>query len=185
MGLLVNHAQPKCLVRAPQGAGEAKHPPSINGIQILPRTCWKFQSLKGCVRACLLPYTHGCYYFGAEYPTKDYHMVVGGSNLPPPKKNSTALSSVQSCWHPDMDSRRSRQRLPSKSGHPPNTSLWVSLHEETQVVEEKLEMELQDKRMIGSFMGPVFLAYVISPLGLRAKKVPGKFWVIHDLSVPI
>ncbi len=85
MGLLVNHAQPKCLVRAPQGAGEAKHPPSINGIQILPRTCWKFQSLKGCVRACLLPYTHGCYYFGAEYPTKDYHMVVGGSNLPPPK----------------------------------------------------------------------------------------------------
>ncbi len=31
-------------------------------------------------------------------------------------------------------------------------------------------------------MGPVFLAYVISPLCLWAKKATGKFRVTHDLS---
>ncbi len=38
-------------------------------------------------------------------------------------------------------------------------------------VEAKLEKELLAKRMIGPFLGPVFPAYVISPLGLRKKKV--------------
>ncbi len=33
-------------------------------------------------------------------------------------------------------------------------------------VEEKSEKELKAKRMIGPFMGPVFPAYVIFPLGL-------------------
>ncbi len=36
--------------------------------------------------------------------------------------------------------------------------------------------------MIEPFMGPVFLAYVISPLDLLAKKALGKFRVIHHLS---
>ncbi len=48
----------------------------------------------------------------------------------------------------------------------------------------KLEKELSAKRMIGLFLGPVFPSYVISPLGLRNKKVPCKFRVIHDLSAP-
>ncbi len=38
--------------------------------------------------------------------------------------------------------------------------------------------------MKGNFVGPVFPAYVISPLGLHVKKVPGRFRVIHDLSGP-
>ncbi len=53
-----------------------------------------------------------------------------------------------------------------------------------EAVDAKLEKELLAKRMIGPFLGPVFPAYVISPLGLRKKKVPGKFRVIHDLSAP-
>ncbi len=53
-----------------------------------------------------------------------------------------------------------------------------------QVVEEKLTKELRAKRMIEPLLRPVFLAYVISPLGLRAKKVPGKFRLIQDLSAP-
>ncbi len=38
--------------------------------------------------------------------------------------------------------------------------------------------------MIIPFLLPVFLTYVISPLGLRKKKVLGKFRVIQDLSAP-
>ncbi len=53
----------------------------------------------------------------------------------------------------------------------------------SQCVKAKLEKELLAKRMIGPFLGLVFQAYVISPLGLRKKKFPGKFRVIHDLSV--
>ncbi len=46
-----------------------------------------------------------------------------------------------------------------------------------QAMEAKLEKVLLAKRMIRPFL-------VISPLGLRKKKVPGKFRVIHDLSAP-
>ncbi len=53
-----------------------------------------------------------------------------------------------------------------------------------RAVEEKLTKELRAKRMIGPFLGPVFLAYLISPLGLWAKKVPGMFRVKQDLSAP-
>ncbi len=49
-------------------------------------------------------------------------------------------------------------------------------------VEEKLTKVLRAKRMIRPFLVPVFQAYMISPLDLRAKKVPGKFRVIQDLS---
>ncbi len=38
--------------------------------------------------------------------------------------------------------------------------------------------------MNGHFLGPVFPAYVISPLSFKAKNVPGKFRVIPDLSAP-
>ncbi len=51
-------------------------------------------------------------------------------------------------------------------------------------VEEKLEKELTAKRMIGPFTEPAFPVYVISILGLRAMKAPGKFRVIHNLSAP-
>ncbi len=53
-----------------------------------------------------------------------------------------------------------------------------------QVVEEKLMKGLRAKRMIGPFMWPFILAYVISPLGLWDKKVSGKFRIIQDLSAP-
>ncbi len=53
-----------------------------------------------------------------------------------------------------------------------------------QAMEAKLEKELLAKRMIGPLLGLVFPSYFISPLGLRKKKVPGKFRVIHDLSAP-
>ncbi len=53
-----------------------------------------------------------------------------------------------------------------------------------RAVEEKLTKEHRAKRMIGPFLRPIFPAYVISPMGFRAKKVPGKFRVIHDLSSP-
>ncbi len=51
-------------------------------------------------------------------------------------------------------------------------------------VEEKLWKELRAKRMIVPFPNPVFNYYVTSPLGLREKKTPGKFRMIHDLSAP-
>ncbi len=39
--------------------------------------------------------------------------------------------------------------------------------------------------MIGPLMRLIFPAYVISPMGLCAKKAPCKFKVIHDLSAPL
>ncbi len=36
--------------------------------------------------------------------------------------------------------------------------------------------------MIGPFQNPVFNYYVTSPPGVREKKTPGKFCVLHDLS---
>ncbi len=53
-----------------------------------------------------------------------------------------------------------------------------------QAMEAKLEKELLAKRMIVPFLGPVFPSYIISPLSLWKKKVPGKFRIIHDLSAP-
>ncbi len=44
-----------------------------------------------------------------------------------------------------------------------------------QAMEVKLEKELQVKRMIGLFMGPVFPSYIISPLGLWKKKYRASF----------
>ncbi len=52
------------------------------------------------------------------------------------------------------------------------------------MVEEKLTKELRAKRIIGPFLGPVFQAYMISPMKILAKKVPGKFRVILDLLAP-
>ncbi len=51
-------------------------------------------------------------------------------------------------------------------------------------VEEKLRKEHRAKRMIGPFPNPIFNYYVTSQLGLREKKTPGKFRLIHDLSAP-
>ncbi len=132
---------PQSPVRAPQVAGEAKQPPSINGIQLLPHTCWKFQSPKGCDGACLWPYTHGCYYCGAEYAPKDCHMMGGGSNPPPPKQHSPFLPlkllESQSGQQEEQIGTTGQhlvrqimvgQRAPNKNGHPLNTNLSVSLH---------------------------------------------------------
>ncbi len=53
-----------------------------------------------------------------------------------------------------------------------------------RAVEEKLTKELRAKCMIGLFAQSVFSHHVVSPLGLREKKMPEKFRVIHDLSAP-
>ena len=52
------------------------------------------------------------------------------------------------------------------------------------VVDKKLEKELSLGRLMGPLEVPPFENFVISPLGIRAKKAPGEFRVIHDLSFP-
>ncbi len=59
-----------------------------------------------------------------------------------------------------------------------NKSARVNLN----AIEEKLPKEIMARWMIGPFPMPVFPHFIVSPLGLREKKTPGKFRVIHDLS---
>ena len=49
---------------------------------------------------------------------------------------------------------------------------------------EMIEKELSEGRVEGPFKNPPFKHFVCSPLGIRAKKEPGKFRLIHDLSYP-
>ena len=53
-----------------------------------------------------------------------------------------------------------------------------------QVVDKKLEKELSAGRIMGPFHSSPFDEFVVSPLGLREKKVKGQYRVIHDLSYP-
>ncbi len=60
----------------------------------------------------------------------------------------------------------------------------IVTHFQNFIIKLNFVMPYIHRRMIGPFLRPVFPSYVISPLGLRKKKVPGKFRVIHDLSAP-
>ena len=53
------------------------------------------------------------------------------------------------------------------------------------IVDKKIQKELSSGRILGPFRTPPFTDFVISPLGLREKKVKGEFRVIHDLFFPI
>ncbi len=74
MGPPVNHTHPQRQVMAPQGTGEAKQPPSINGIQLLPRTCCNMPvaihpwMLLLWSRTCHQRLSHGD---GGQQPTPD------------------------------------------------------------------------------------------------------------------
>ena len=52
------------------------------------------------------------------------------------------------------------------------------------VVDKKLDKELQSQRLMGPFETSPFTDPVISPLGVREKKIPGEFRLIHHLSYP-
>ena len=53
-----------------------------------------------------------------------------------------------------------------------------------EVVDKKLKKELELGRLWGPLDVPPFSDFVICPLGIRPKKSPGEFRVIHDLSFP-
>ena len=53
-----------------------------------------------------------------------------------------------------------------------------------QVVRHMLQKELEANRIEGPFAHPPFHNFVCSPIGLRKKKEPGKYRLIHDLSFP-
>ena len=59
-----------------------------------------------------------------------------------------------------------------------------SANSHPEVVNDKLQKELQHGRLLGPLKSSPFPNAVISPLGLQPKKVPGEFRVIHDLSYP-
>ena len=58
------------------------------------------------------------------------------------------------------------------------------LHNNSQVVTDKINKELQ----LGQFSGPYevspYLHFVVSPLGVREKKTPSQYRIIHNLSYP-
>lgn len=53
-----------------------------------------------------------------------------------------------------------------------------------QVVDEKITKDLILNRVAGPFDSPPFEHFVVSPIGVVAKKEPGKFRLIHHLSYP-
>ena len=59
-----------------------------------------------------------------------------------------------------------------------------SANSQPDVVDKKLNKELSLGRLMGPLEIPPFEDFVISPLGIRAKKAPGEYRVIHDLSFP-
>ena len=52
------------------------------------------------------------------------------------------------------------------------------------IVTKKLNQEVKAGRISGPYQHSPFEQFIISPLGLREKKVKGQFRVIHDLSYP-
>lgn len=59
----------------------------------------------------------------------------------------------------------------------------VSSHPE--IIMEKFIKEISAHRMVGPFLNPPFNHYLVFPLGLRRKKEPNKYRVIHDLSAEV
>ena len=53
-----------------------------------------------------------------------------------------------------------------------------------EIVDQKISKECNAGRVMGPLLSSPFEKFVISPLGLRAKKQPGEYRVIHNLSHP-
>ena len=60
----------------------------------------------------------------------------------------------------------------------------VSVNFSPQQARKKLHKEIQAGRMAGPFGQPPFDPFHICPIGLRPKKTPGQYRLIHDLSYP-
>ena len=56
--------------------------------------------------------------------------------------------------------------------------------QQPDIVEAKLQTELEAGRIAGPFTSPPFTNLFLSPIGLVPKKTPGKFRLIHHLSFP-
>ena len=59
-----------------------------------------------------------------------------------------------------------------------------SVHDNLQIVNKMISVELHLGRVAGPFLRPPFTDLVVSPLGLVPKKEAGAFRLIHDLSFP-
>ena len=53
-----------------------------------------------------------------------------------------------------------------------------------KIIKEKIDKEVSLGRFSGPYIVPPFDKYIISPLGIREKKTPGEYRVIHNLSYP-
>jgi hypothetical protein len=59
-----------------------------------------------------------------------------------------------------------------------------SCDEDPDIVQSKLQAELNSGRVKGPFTSPPFENFRVSPIGLVPKKTPGQFRLIHHLSYP-
>ena len=65
-----------------------------------------------------------------------------------------------------------------------NDKTLSSARQLPKIVEVKINKELQSGRLLGPYSKSPYHNPVISPLGLREKKVPGEYRLIHHLSYP-
>ena len=56
--------------------------------------------------------------------------------------------------------------------------------ENSDIVQQKIQKEIEAGRVEGPFESPPFDNFRVSPLGLVSKKEPGEFRLIHHLSYP-
>ena len=70
----------------------------------------------------------------------------------------------------------------TSSSRIPNNLL--SAYEHPDIVQNKLNKELQENRLVGPFRSPPFAKFHVSPIGVVPKKAPGDFRLIHHLSYP-
>ena len=76
-------------------------------------------------------------------------------------------------------------RIPFEGPLPPlSVRNHNSVLSNPEVVSEMIDKEIAMGRVAGPFPSPPLINFHTSPLGLVAKKEPGKYRIIHDLSFP-
>ena len=78
-------------------------------------------------------------------------------------------------------------QIPSSIQNDPQKGDYInhrSLNQNPEIVQKKLDAELQKGRISGPYDQPPLENMIFSPLGLVPKKKPGEFRIIHDLSFP-
>ena len=80
-----------------------------------------------------------------------------------------------------FDSGSQRSYITKSSRIPKNL---LSAYEHRDVVQNKLNKELQENRLAGPFRSPPFAKFHVSPIGVVPKNAPGDFRLIHHLSYP-